>query len=119
FPATGMVVPNTRGLGMDDTGYACMPLFHSNAMFLGFQPALHVCGGLAVRERFSASSFVPDVFRHGVTFWNYVGEPVHYVLGAIEKQYGGAVAPIPAAGTEEPPQPPPRAGGAGRAPPPP
>ena len=22
-------------------------------------------------------------------YWNYVGEPVHYVLGAIEKQYGG------------------------------
>jgi fatty-acyl-CoA synthase len=71
-----------------------MPLFHSNAMFLGFHPALEVCASFAMRERFSASSFVPDVLQHGVTFWNYVGEPVHYVLGAIEKQYGGDEARI-------------------------
>jgi fatty-acyl-CoA synthase len=37
---------------------------------------------------------VPDCFRYGVTYWNYVGEPVHYVLGAIEKQYGGDEARI-------------------------
>ena len=100
--AIGMAVSSNLGLGVDDTGYACMPLFHSNAIFLGFQPALHVCGGLALRERFSASSFVPDVFLHGVTFWNYVGEPVHYVLGAIEKQYGGDVARIHADVTNDP-----------------
>jgi acyl-CoA synthetase (AMP-forming)/AMP-acid ligase II len=90
----GMVVSSNLGLGPDDVGYACMPLFHSNAMFLGFHPAFHVGGGLAMRERFSASSFVPDVLRHGVTYWNYVGEPVHYVLAAIEKEYGGDEARI-------------------------
>ena len=81
-------------LGPDDVGYACMPLFHSNAMFLGFQPAFQVGGTLAMRERFSASSFVPDVLRYGVSYWNYVGEPVHYILGAIEKEYGGDEARI-------------------------
>src|SRR6185295_5596555 len=86
----------------DDTGYACMPLFHSNALYLGFHPAFHVGGRLAIRERFSASSFVPDCFRHGVTFWNYVGEPVHYVLGAIEKQYGNDEARIAAEVTNNP-----------------
>jgi fatty-acyl-CoA synthase len=86
--AIGMAVSSNLELGPDDVGYACMPLFHSNAMFLGFMPAFHVGGSLALRERFSASAFVPDVLRHGVTYWNYVGEPVHYVLGAIAKQYG-------------------------------
>src|SRR5262249_12011325 len=100
--AIGMVVSGNLGLGIDDTGYACMPLFHSNAIFLGFQPALHACGSLALRERFSASSFVPDVLRHGVTFWNYVGEPVHYVLGAIEREYGGDVERIHAEVTHNP-----------------
>jgi fatty-acyl-CoA synthase len=90
----GMAVSSNLQLGSDDVGYACMPLFHSNAMFLGFQPAFHVCGQLSLRERFSASAFVPDVKRYGVTYWNYVGEPVHYVLGAIEKQYGGDEAKI-------------------------
>ncbi len=87
--ATGFGVSANMGLGQDDVGYACMPLFHSNAMFVGFMPAFWVGGSIALRERFSASQFVPDVLRYGVTFWNYVGEPVHYVLAAIEKRYGG------------------------------
>ena len=70
----------TSASAQDDVGYACMPLFHSNAIFVGFMPAFWVGGSMALRERFSASQFVPDVLRYGVTFWNYVGEPVHYVL---------------------------------------
>ena len=85
----GQVVAGNLQLGENDVGYACMPLFHSNALYLGFMPAFTVGGGLVLRERFSASKFVPDVFGHGVTYWNYVGEPVHYVLSAIEKQHGG------------------------------
>ncbi len=83
----GMRVSSLVGLGPDDVGSACMPLVHSNAMFLGFQPAFQAGGTLAMRERFSASSFVPDVLRYGVTYWNYVGEPVHYILGALETEY--------------------------------
>jgi acyl-CoA synthetase (AMP-forming)/AMP-acid ligase II len=92
--ATGMVVSGNMGLTHEDVGYACMPLFHSNAMFVGFMPAFWVGGAIGLRERFSASQFVPDVLRYGVTFWNYVGEPVHYVLAAIEKEYGGDEARI-------------------------
>ncbi len=98
----GMVISSNLGLTPDDVGYACMPLFHSNAMFLGFQPAFHVSGCLSMRERFSASAFVPDVLRYGVTYWNYVGEPVHYVLGAIDKEYGGDVDRIHAEVTNHP-----------------
>jgi fatty-acyl-CoA synthase len=87
--AIGMAVSANLGLGPDDRGYACMPLFHSNAMFLGFQPAFQVGGSLALRERFSATGFVSDLLRYGSTYWNYVGEPVHYVLGALEKEFGG------------------------------
>lgn len=86
--AIGMVVSRNLELGRDAVGYACMPLFHSNALFLGFHPAFHVGGKIALRERFSARGFTPDVLRHGVTFWNYVGEPVHYILGALEREYG-------------------------------
>jgi fatty-acyl-CoA synthase len=85
----GRTAAGNLGLGPDDVGYACMPLFHSNSVFLGFHPAFHAGGTISLRERFSASSFVPDVLRYGVTFWNYVGEPVHYILGAVEREYGG------------------------------
>ena len=84
----GKTVAARLELGRDDVGYACMPLFHSNAMFLGFQPAFEVGGSVALRERFSARQFVPDVQRYGVTYWNYVGEPVHYILGALEREHG-------------------------------
>ena len=87
--AIGMAVSGNLELDPSAVGYACMPLFHSNALFLGVQPAFQVGGSLALRERFSASRFVPDVLAQGVTFWNYVGEPVHYVLSALEKQYDG------------------------------
>jgi fatty-acyl-CoA synthase len=87
--AIGLAVSGNLRLDPSATGYACMPLFHSNALFLGVQPAFQVGGSLALRERFSASRFVPDVLAQGVTFWNYVGEPVHYVLSALEKEYGG------------------------------
>jgi fatty-acyl-CoA synthase len=85
----GQTVATNLELAPDDVGYACMPLFHSNAMFLGFQPSFHVGGTTSMRERFSASGFVPDVLRYGVTHWNYVGEPVHYILAAIAQEYGG------------------------------
>lgn len=86
--ATGVGISTQLELGRDDCGYACMPLFHSNSMFIGFMPTFWVGASLAIRERFSASSFVDDVLEHGVTYWNYVGEPVHYVLQALAKKYG-------------------------------
>ena len=92
--AVGFAVSSNLGLGPDDVGYACMPLFHSNAIFIGLMPAFWVGAALGINERFSASKFTSDVFRYGVTFWNYVGEPVHYVLAALAKQYGGDEAKI-------------------------
>lgn len=85
----GALISGRMELGKEDVGYACMPLFHSNAMFVGYMPAFWVGGSMGLRERFSASRFVPDLLQYGVTYWNYVGEPVHYVLAALEKQYGG------------------------------
>jgi len=100
--AIGQTVSRNLGLGVDDCGYACMPLFHSNSMFLGFQPAFSVGASIGLRERFSASRFVPDVLRYGVSYWNYVGEPVHYILAAIEKEYAGDEEAIRLHVTEHP-----------------
>src|SRR5207244_7708116 len=100
--ATGIGVSTQMELGPDDVAYTCMPLFHSNSMFVGCMPAFWVGGSVGMNERFSASKFVPDVLRYGVTFWNYVGEPVHYVLAAIEKEYGGDEARIAAQITNDP-----------------
>jgi fatty-acyl-CoA synthase len=87
--ATGIGVSRTCEVGPEDRGYVCMPLFHSNSMFIGWSPCFWTGASLVVRERFSASAFAPDVLQHGVSYWNYVGEPVHYVLSAVEKEFGG------------------------------
>ena len=100
--ATGIGVSSRLELGQDDCGYTCMPLFHSNSMFIGFMPTFWVGARLALRERFSATNFVPDVLACGVTYWNYVGEPVHYVLQHLEKRYAGDLERLRAEVTNHP-----------------
>ena len=61
-----------------------MPLFHSNALMAGWAPALAAGATMALRERFSASQFLIDVRRYGVTYFNYVGKPLSYILATPE-----------------------------------
>ncbi|MEV0594714.1 AMP-binding protein [Nonomuraea cavernae] len=75
-----------RSLGRDDVFYVVMPMFHSNAIMAGIAPAVSSGGCVVLRRRFSASAFLPDVRRHGVTFFNYVGKPLHYVLAVPERE---------------------------------
>jgi fatty-acyl-CoA synthase len=51
----------------------------------GIAPAVSTGGRLVLRRRFSASGFLPDVRRYGVTFFNYVGKPLSYILAVPEK----------------------------------
>ncbi|WP_051300186.1 AMP-binding protein [Actinomadura rifamycini] len=74
-----------RNLGRDDVFYVAMPMFHSNALMAGVAPAVATGGRLVLRRRFSASGFLPDVRRYGVTFFNYVGKPLNYILATPEK----------------------------------
>ncbi|HSO95754.1 MAG TPA: AMP-binding protein [Acidimicrobiia bacterium] len=64
----------------DDVMYQVMPLFHSNAIITGFAPWLISGATCALRRRFSASGFLPDVRRYGATYFNYVGKPLSYIL---------------------------------------
>ena len=64
----------------DDVHYLCMPMFHGNAVIAGWAPALAGGAAVALRRRFSASAFLPDVRRYGATYFTYVGRAVHYLL---------------------------------------
>ncbi|WP_232676527.1 fatty-acid--CoA ligase FadD1 [Nocardioides sp. R-C-SC26] len=68
----------------DDVCYLSMPLFHSNAVLAGWTVAVG-SGAAMVPARFSASSFLDDVRRYGVTYLNYVGKPLAYVLATPER----------------------------------
>ena len=81
---SGLNLQGRFELGPDDVCYVAMPLFHSNAVVAGWSPA--VCAGATiVPARFSASGFLDDVRRYGVTYMNYVGKPLAYVLATPER----------------------------------
>ncbi len=66
--------------GPDDVLYCPMPLFHGNALASNFVPALTSGATIALRRKFSASEFLPDLQRSGATFFNTVGRALSYVL---------------------------------------
>lgn len=72
-------------LGPDDVGYVCMPLFHSNAVMVGWAPSLVYGGSVGLARRFSASGWLPDVRRYGATYFNYTGKPLAYLLAQPER----------------------------------
>lgn len=78
FP--GLMLAERFGLGSADTCYLSMPLFHSNAIMAGWAPAVAAGASIALRRRFSASQFIPDIRRFGATYANYVGKPLSYIL---------------------------------------
>ncbi len=81
----GSTVAQMFEITADDVCYLAMPLFHSNALMAGWAPAVSAGAGAALRERFSASGFLDDVRRFGVTYFNYVGKPLSYVLATPER----------------------------------
>ncbi|WP_263252117.1 long-chain-fatty-acid--CoA ligase [Saccharopolyspora rosea] len=78
FP--GRMLADRFGLTGDDVAYVSMPMFHSNALMAGWAVGLAAGAAIALRRRFSASGFLPDVRRFGATYANYVGKPLSYVL---------------------------------------
>lgn len=81
----GVTMTQRFALGHDDVCYVSMPLFHSNAVLVGWAVAAACRGSLALRRKFSASNFLGDVRRYDATYANYVGKPLSYVLATPEQ----------------------------------
>ncbi|MGO8873052.1 MAG: AMP-binding protein [Acidimicrobiales bacterium] len=64
----------------DDVLYSAMPLFHGNALSSSVFPWLASGSTLALRRRFSASGFLPDVRANGATFFNTVGRAIAHIV---------------------------------------
>ena len=82
---TGNRMSMIMDIGPDDIGYVCMPLFHSNAVQVGWAPSLVTPCAVGLGRRFSASGWLPDVRRYGSTYFNYTGKPLAYLLAQPEK----------------------------------
>lgn len=88
----GFVVHSAVKLTKEERGYISMPLFHSNAWYIGILPQMIVGGSFVLKRRFSASAFEEDMLKYGVVFLNYVGQPLHYIIDALERKYGNGEA---------------------------
>lgn len=80
----GLNLAERFALTARDSCYVSMPLFHSNAVVAGWAPAV-VSGASIVPAKFSASNFLADVRRYQVTYMNYVGKPLAYILATPER----------------------------------
>jgi fatty-acyl-CoA synthase len=81
----GSTLAGNVGLGPADVCYSVMPLFHSNAAVAGFTNIVASGAVGVLRRRFSASGWLADVRDYGVTFFNYVGKPLTYILATPER----------------------------------
>ena len=82
---TGKRMSMIMDLVPGDVGYVCMPLFHSNAVQVGWAPSLVVPCAVGLGRKFSASRWLADVRRYGATYFNYTGKPLAYLLAQPEK----------------------------------
>ena len=77
---------NVMDMTPDDVTYITTPLFHSNAINIGFASALGGDGAMAIRRKFSASNFLKDARKYGCTAFNYVGEICRYLYNQPPKE---------------------------------
>ncbi|GAB09843.1 long-chain fatty-acid--CoA ligase FadD17 [Gordonia araii NBRC 100433] len=84
IPFAGPPLVEKFGITADDVCYLSMPLFHSAALLGGYCVAA-ASGASMVPAKFSASTFLDDVRRFGVTYMNYVGKPLAYILATPER----------------------------------
>ena len=73
------------GYTAQDVCYCPMPLFHGNALMALVGPSVLVGATIALRPRFSASSFLDDVRAFGATTFTYVGKAIAYLLATEER----------------------------------
>ena len=85
FMVTGNRMGIIMGIGPEDVGYVCMPLFHSNALMVGWAPSIVYGAAVGLGRRFSASRWLAEVRHYGATWFNYTGKPLAYLLATPEQ----------------------------------
>lgn len=64
----------------EDIIYISLPLFHSNAIHIGWASALAGGSAVALARRFSVRNFWKDVIKYKATCFNYIGEICRYLF---------------------------------------
>lgn len=78
----GIFMAQQMGYVESDVLYTCLPLFHANAIRITLTAALWTGATVALSRRFSASSFWPEIRRHGATQFNALGAMANILIQA-------------------------------------
>lgn len=73
----------------DDRHFITLPLFHVNGLFISCMPTLTAGATLIITEQFSASRYMVQVRRYGVTTASLVGATVRMVLNQPAQELDG------------------------------
>lgn len=91
-PSKGVLMPHAHtyllGYGLarqldvaeDDVYYVCMPMFHSNALFMQVIGSLVAGARVVIARRFSPSRWLEDVRRYGATLTNGLGVMPEFIF---------------------------------------
>lgn len=71
-------------LNQQDVLYLTLPCYHNNAVTVCWSAAIAGGAAIALRRKFSASAFWPDVARYQATCFGYIGELCRYLLNQPE-----------------------------------
>jgi len=64
----------------EDVIYLSLPLFHSNAIHIGWASAIAGGSAIAIARRFSVTNFWKDIIKYKATCFNYIGEICRYLF---------------------------------------
>ena len=73
FVLTGQAYPAWLDIRDGDRLYVCLPYFHINSQAYSTMGAIGARATIVLAPRFSASRFWPEVRRHRVTHFNFIG----------------------------------------------
>ncbi|HTO52608.1 MAG TPA: long-chain-acyl-CoA synthetase [Myxococcota bacterium] len=77
---TAATASRLAGFGPDSVMYCALPLYHTAGGCMALGASLLSGGSFALRRRFSAREFWPDVRRFQATAFQYIGEFCRYLL---------------------------------------
>lgn len=81
---TGFAVGGFK-LQKSDRIYLALPLYHSNAQFIGYGAALKAGASIFLRRKFSASNWAEETRKYKTNCFVYIGEVCRYIMDTPEK----------------------------------
>lgn len=87
--ALTLTMKDRISLHRGSVSYLHLPLFHGHSIMMNLATAAEVGATVVMVRKFSASRFSRDIREHGVTFLNYVGRVLSYVLAQPEDPADG------------------------------